>query len=239
MIGIIGAMDVEIEGLNALMQQKECEKISGITFTRGKLMGKDCVTAAAGIGKVNAAVCTQTMILRYAPSAVINSGVAGGIGEGVHIGDIVLAGSVVQHDVDCSPLGDPKGFIPGMDLVHIPASQRLTSLLADAAQNMQETAVHTGVIVTGDQFINDSKTLVQLKETFGGMACEMEGGSIGQVCYLNGVEFAVVRAISDNANDDSHMDYNKFVDIAAEKSIALICRFLENLSASISKTEPV
>lgn len=230
MIGIIGAMSVEIEGLNARMEGKESNVISGITFTSGKLMGKDCVTAVAGVGKVNAAVCTQTMLLRYAPTAVINTGVAGGIGEGVHIGHIVLASSVVQHDVDTSPLGDPKGFVSGIDLVHIPTSERLTSLLADAAQDMDDTTVHTGVTVTGDQFINDSKTLNHLKETFGGIACEMEGGSIGQVCYLNGVDFAVVRAISDNANDDSHMDYSKFVGIAAEKSISLLCRFLERLS---------
>ena len=231
MIGIIGAMNIEIEGLKARMTEKESQTVSGIEFTSGKLMVRDCVVAVAGVGKVNAAVCTQTMLLRYAPEAVINTGVAGGIGEGVHIGHIVLASSVVQHDMDTSPLGDPKGLISGIGLVHIPASKRLAALLQEAAREMEDTVVHSGVIVTGDQFINDRAVLNRLREEFDGMACEMEGGSIGQVCCLNKVEFAVVRAISDNANDDSHMDYGKFVGIAAEKSIALLCRFLERYTS--------
>ena len=211
-IGIIGAMEVEVQQLCSQMEDASVECISGITYTRGRLRGRECVVAMCGIGKVNAAMCAQTMILRYHPALVINTGVAGGIGDGVHIGDIVLATDVVQHDMDTTAVGDEKGFLSGVRL---------------AAKQMPDTNFHEGTVATGDQFISGAQALHRIRREFGAMACEMEGGSIGQVCYLNQVPFAVVRAISDNADETSHMDYPTFVQLAAQKSVRLIENFLE------------
>lgn len=229
MIGIIGAMTVEADGLKDLMTGVRTEQVGSIQFTIGELKGKSCVVAVCGIGKVNAAMCAQTMILKYAPSVIINTGVAGGIGKNIAIGDIVVAQDVVQHDMDTSGVGDPKGFISGIDLIHIPCSKYLTEKILAAANKMPHVAFHVGTIVTGDQFINDKVVLNGLMHDFGGVACEMEGGAIGQVCYSNHVDFAIVRAISDNANEDAHMDYPKFVAIAAKQSIAFITELVPTL----------
>ncbi len=226
-IGIIGAMEVEVQQLCSQMEDASVECISGITYTRGRLRGRECVVAMCGIGKVNAAMCAQTMILRYHPALVINTGVAGGIGDGVHIGDIVLATDVVQHDMDTTAVGDEKGFLSGVNLVHVPCGQEVLKSLRLAAKQMPDTNFHEGTVATGDQFISGAQALHRIRREFGAMACEMEGGSIGQVCYLNQVPFAVVRAISDNADETSHMDYPTFVQLAAQKSVRLIENFLE------------
>ena len=138
MIGLIGAMTVEVELIKGSMTEKREETISGITFVQGKLEGVDCVAAVSGIGKVNAAMCAQTMILRYHPRLIINTGVAGGMGKGIKISDIVVADSVVQHDMDTSDLGDPKGFISGIDRIQIPCDEELNDKVRAAAGLMAE-----------------------------------------------------------------------------------------------------
>ena len=125
MIGLIGAMTVEMELVKERMTERKEETISGITFVQGKLEDVDCVAAVSGIGKVNSAMCAQTMILRYQPRLVINTGVAGGTGKGIKIGDVVVAEHVVQHDMDTSALGGPKGFISGIDMIRIPCDNVL------------------------------------------------------------------------------------------------------------------
>lgn len=227
MIGIIGAMKIEVEELKNRMSDVRIEKISQIDFYCGRLCGKDVVVAVSGVGKVNAAICAQTMILRFQPSCVINTGVAGGIAGNVHIGDIVIGTAVVQHDMDTSPLGDPVGFISGIGKIQLPCAPWLTEALSEAAEHVKGTTFHHGIIATGDQFLNRKEDLNRIVERFEAMACEMEGGSIGQVCYINGVDFAIVRAISDGGDDNSHMDYGEFVQIAAAKSISLLSSFLE------------
>lgn len=231
MIGIIGAMDIEVQGLKDRMKNLVTETVGSIEFSTGILHGVECVVARCGIGKVNAAMCAQTMILRYSPSAIINTGVAGGIGRGISIGHIVVAKNVVQHDMDTTAVGDPKGFLSGPDLVAIPCSERLIKEILRAAEDSDGPACHIGTIATGDQFIHEQGALEKIRETFGASACEMEGGSIGQVCYLNQVPFAVIRAISDNADDESHIDYREFVGPAAQDSIQLLCRLLERLNS--------
>ena len=230
MIGLIGAMAVEVELIKDNMTEKREETISGITFVQGKLESVDCVAAVSGIGKVNAAMCAQTMILRYHPRLIINTGVAGGMGKGIKISDIVVADSVVQHDMDTSDLGDPKGFISGIDRIQIPCDEKLNDKVRVAAEAVEGLACHQGIIATGDQFVGSKDKLNRLMEEFGAVACEMEGGSIGQVCYINKVPFTVVRAISDNANDDAHMDYPKFLKIAVKKSFKLLTELMPLLA---------
>ena len=230
MIGIIGAMDIEVQGLKDRMKNLVTETVGSIEFSTGILHGVECVVARCGIGKVNAAMCAQTMILRYSPSAIINTGVAGGIGRGISIGHIVVAKNVVQHDMDTTAVGDPKGFLSGLDLVAIPCSEKLIEEILRAAEDSDGPACHIGTIATGDQFIHEQGALEKIRETFGASACEMEGGSIGQVCYINKVPFTVVRAISDNANDDAHMDYPKFLKIAVKKSFELLTELMPLLA---------
>lgn len=228
MIGLLGAMKIEVEALCGSMEQTERRRISGVEFIQGTLRGVPCVVAECGVGKVNAAVCTQIMIFAYGCEAVINTGVAGGIGTDVRIGDVVIARDVVQHDMDTTALGDQKGLLPGINLVHIPCAEEWVLRLRKAAEGLGGTC-HVGTVVTGDQFIGAKETLHALQREFGGIACEMEGGAVGQVCRMNGVPFAVVRAISDNADGDAHMDYAQFLPLAAERSAALLFRTLEGL----------
>ena len=226
MIGIIGAMKIEVDELKANIKEPIKEVISGIEYCAGNLYGKEVVVAACGIGKVNAAVCTQTMILKYKIDMIINTGIAGGMSPKINIGDIVIGSALVQHDVDTSPLGDPVGFISGINRVEIPCTDSLIKKLENAAGRIKGIKMHKGIIATGDQFIGEKEKLYKIVDRFGAIACEMEGASIGHVCYINKVDFAVVRAISDNADSESSMDYTEFQHIAAKNSIEMIKNFL-------------
>lgn len=230
MIGIIGAMPIEVEGIKARMQNLQTDKTAGLDFCRGLLSGVECVVAHCNPGKVNAALCAQLMITRYNPRLVINSGVAGGIGDDIRIGDLVISSAVVQHDMDTAALGDKKGYLSGLGVIEIEAAQQAVRVLKKTAPEIYPGVVHTGVIATGDQFICVPEKLHEIHRQFGALACEMEGGAIGQVCYVNGVDFVVLRTISDNADDGAKMDYATFAPIAAQRGIDLLCRVLPELS---------
>lgn len=225
MIGIIAAMDVEMNSLRSFMEDTETETISGIKFVRGTLEGRDVVTAVCGIGKVFAALCAQTMILHYQPAAIINTGVAGTLTDALSIGSIAVSSAVVQHDMDTSPLGDPVGLISGINKVELPADRLLCGQLSACAKVMGVRTA-TGVIASGDQFVASAERKAFIASHFGAIACEMEGAAIGQVCYVNRVPFCVLRAISDSADGSSHMDYPSFVKMAAEQSVSLLRRFM-------------
>ena len=220
-IGIIGAMAVEVESLKSKIKDAVSERVSGIEFVSGELCGRSVVVAQCGIGKVFAAICAEAMIVRYGVDCVINTGVAGTLSEDIGILDIAISSGVVQHDMDTSPLGDPVGLISGINVVEFPASQKLSSLVAQAAESMGKN-YKLGVIASGDQFINSKEKKSFIKDNFGAIACEMEGGAIGHVCYVNGTEFVVVRAISDNASGEADMEYPEMVKRAAAQSEALI-----------------
>ena len=227
MIGIIAAMNVEMESLRSYIENPVTETVSGITFVSGMLEGQEVVTAVCGIGKVFAAMCAQTMILRYKPDCIVNTGVAGTLTDKLTIGSIAVSSAVVQHDMDTSALGDPIGMISGINKVLLPASGDLCDQLS-ACATVLGIRTETGVIASGDQFISSSEKKDAIVKTFGAIACEMEGAAIGQVCYVNRVPFCVLRAISDSADGSSHMDYPTFVGMAAEQSVKLLRTFLKN-----------
>lgn len=226
MIGIIGAMDIEIDGLRAKMTETDTRVISGIKFTSGLLGGTKVVTAVCGIGKVFAALCTQTMILNYSPDCIINTGVGGSLTTALNIGSIAIANSAVEHDMDTTALGDEPGYINGLGIVKIPADSVLTEKLCTAAQNLNIPYL-TGTIASGDQFVSTIEEKVALAEKFGAITCEMEGAAIGHVCYVNEVPFTIVRAISDSLTDGSGMEYEKFKVMAAEMSNKLVMDVLK------------
>ena len=226
MIGIIGAMDIEINGLRAQMTGAETRVISGIEFTRGLLCGTEVVTAVCGIGKVFAALCTQTMILSYKPDCIINTGVGGSLTTELNIGSIAIASSAVEHDMDTTALGDEPGFINGLGLVKIPTDPGLAERLCKAAETSNIPYL-TGTIASGDQFVSTIEAKTTLAEKFSAITCEMEGAAIGHVCHVNKVPFAIVRAISDSLTDGSGMEYETFKVMAAEMSNKMIMEILK------------
>ena len=229
MIGIIGAMELEIQGLRARLDQPETSVISGVRFDTGSIHGVPVVLAVCGVGKVFAALCAQTMILRFPVHAVINTGVAGTLCSALGIGDVALASDVVQHDMDTSPLGDPVGMISGPNLVHLPADGALTDRLAARAASL---GLHcqVGTIATGDQFLAQAERKRWIHETFGAIAGEMEGGSIGQVCYVNHIPFAVLRTISDGADGSAPESFPAFAAAAAADAVEIVDGLLEEMS---------
>lgn len=230
MLGIIGAMDIEIEGIRSLMTDKKEKMISGISFVSGKLGKSEAVTAVCGIGKVFAAICTQSMILEYDPDVIINTGVAGGLSPELKIGDIAVAKNVVQHDMDPSALGDPVGFIPGLDIIYIDTDTEVSAMLYECVKSEGVNALY-GTVATGDQFIASSDKKNSIVGNFGAVAAEMEGAAIGQVCYVNKKPFAVLRAISDSADENSVEDYPAFAQAMAKKYISVVCRFADMFAA--------
>ena len=224
MIGIIGAMDIEIEKINAVMENKEEYTISGALYTKGTLHGKDVVTAVCGIGKVFAAMCAQTMIIKFGADKVINTGVAGGLTDKTDILDTVVATALVQHDMDTTYFGDPKGMISGINVVEFSCDE---SLAEKIAENTEGNVVR-GIVASGDCFVADENKKKDIADTFNAVACEMEGASIAQVCYVNKVPFAVLRTISDGANGEE-MSYEKFRVEAADKAAKVIIKVIQSL----------
>lgn len=228
MIGIIGAMDVEVEGIKLAVENPSERVISGITFVSGTIEGQDTVVARCGIGKVNAAICAEAMILAFSPSLIINVGVAGSLSAELSIGDIVVADKVCQHDFDTTPAGDMRGLIAEVNLINIPTDSDASAKLAKCVEACGIN-YRTGTIASGDIFVADSGTKDFIVSEFSALACEMEGASIGQVCWLNRVPFTVLRALSDSANETSHMDYPEFCRLAARRSIMVIDEFFKTL----------
>jgi len=225
-IGIIGAMDVEVAGLIEFMENIKKETISSTVYYEGTLQGKNVVVAKCGVGKVHAAVCAQTMILKYKPDVIINTGVAGSLNSKLDIADLVISDSVVQHDMDTSGIGDPIGLISGVNLINIPCPKDLVEQIEKSAKTIKDTNVIVGTIASGDQFICNQDKRDYIVKHFDALCAEMEGAAIGHVCYLNNVDFCIVRAISDKADGSAHMDFPTFAKIAAKKSTQLINTFL-------------
>ena len=218
MYGLIGAMSVEVEALMAQLEDRTEKKVGMDVFVSGKLFGKEAVLAVCGPGKVNAALCTQSMILHYQPEWILNLGVAGAGEASVSIGDMVVATAAVQHDMDTSPIGDPVGLVSKINLVEIPCDEGLRAKLVNAASNVEGMTVHEGIIATGDQFINSGDVRSRIHGLFSAKAVEMEGGAVAHACYVHGVPCGVLRSISDQADGHSDMDYPTFVQLAASHS---------------------
>ncbi len=227
MIGIICAMDVELEGILSLIENPVKEKISNIEFVRGIAFEKEIVAAKCGIGKVFAALCAEAMILTYHPDCIINSGVAGGVCRSLDIGDIAVAKDVVQHDLDTTAFGDPKGLISGINIVNIPCDNFLSAAMLKAAATSGFNSM-LGTLATGDQFCaKGSAALDEMRKEFNPLTTDMEGGAIGQVCYVNNVPFTVIRALSDKADEDANADYTENLRKSSENSFKTIAKFLE------------
>lgn len=225
-IGIICAMEKEACYLQDKMEGVVEKKVGGITFWQGSVGKKDVILAQCGIGKVFAAMCTQTMILAFSPDCIINSGVAGSLTADLDILDIAVSTSAVQHDLDTSPLGDPVGLISGLNIVNLPADEHLQEEICRHAEKRGIRAL-SGVIASGDQFIATRAQKEKILSAFSPIACEMEGAAVAQVSVANHVPFCIVRAISDSFTGQNEMDYAQFASRAAERGAALLLHLLE------------
>ena len=225
MIGIIGAMTIETAALCEALSEAKSECVSGITYTTGKLEGKDVVIATCGVGKVYAAICAQTMILRYHPDLLINTGVGGTLIPALGVGDIAVASALVQHDMDTSAIGDPVGLVSGINRIYFEADAEITGKM-EACVEACGLSCARGVVASGDQFVASRERKEWIQSTFGAIACEMEGAAIAQVATVNALPFVVVRAISDSADGDATLDFPTFAARAAQNSVAVLRRFL-------------
>ncbi len=221
-IGIIGAMDEEVSILLEEMKVENKIEKANMVFNTGIFFDKKIVVVKCGIGKVNAAICTQILIDDFQVDKVINVGVAGGVAKNIKPGDITIGNNLVHHDMDTSAFGDKIGQIPRMDVYHFECDRELVQLAKDSAKLNVEANVFVGRIVSGDQFINNAEKVIWMCDQFDAIACEMEGASIAQVCYLNSVPFVVIRSISDNAATGAFSDYEKFTPLAVKNSTGII-----------------
>ena len=220
MIGIIGAMAQEVERLKAMLEAPRTLQRAGMTFFSGRLLQKETVVVQSGIGKVNAALCTQILTDLFAVDCIINTGIAGALQEHIHIGDIVLSTEALQHDVDASAFGYPLGQIPGMKVRAFPCDPKLRQLALEACRRENpEIGCFEGPIVSGDQFIAGKEKKRWLRDTFSGYCAEMEGAAIAQGAYLNQIPCLIIRAISDKADDCAQVDYPAFEKKAIEHCV--------------------
>ena len=229
MIGILCALDREIEELLNELEGTEHRKLCGYDYAVGTLRGQRVVLCKCGVGKVNAAVCAQTMLLTWKVDLVINSGVAGALKEPLEIGDICVATDMVQHDVDTSAIGDPLGFVSTVGKIYFPCADWAVQGILKAAEKLDGVRAIPGRIASGDQFITDHAVKERIVKLFDASACEMEGGAIAQVCHINGVDCAVIRAISDSSSGKHQMEYQEFMPMAAHNSAQVVLEFLGNL----------
>ena len=220
-LGIIGAMRVEVDTLVEQLENPSARTIAWSTYYEGKLEGLDVVVVQCGVGKVNAAMCVQTLCNLYGVTHIVNTGVAGSLCADLDIGDLVVSRDAMYHDFDCNAVGYPHGKVPGMDVVAFPADEKLMTLAFAAAETVNPGHTRTGRVASGDQFVCRKEQKEQIIAVTGALCTEMEGTAIAHAAYRNGIPFAILRAISDKADDSAEMDYPTFEAIAARRCAAV------------------
>ena len=220
-LGIIGAMELEVETLLEKMENKIATTHAGSTFYEGKLSGLDVVVVQCGIGKVNAALCVQILCDCYQVTAVVNTGIAGSLCADLDIGDLVISRDAMYHDFDCVHFGYPMGKVPGMDVVAFPADEAMANLAYAAAEAVNPGHTQRGRVASGDKFVAEQAVKDNIIEITGALCTEMEGAAIAQTAYRNQVPFVIIRAISDKADNSAEMDYPTFERIAAHRCAAV------------------
>lgn len=229
MIGIIGALEEEIIMLKHNMEIKSSIFISGCEYISGVLSNQDIVITRCGMGKVNAASCTSTMIDRYSPDIIINTGVGGSLDDNLNVFDIMIAKDVVQYDYDIVPLGYQPAQVDRFDSPYFVCDEKISAAIKKSTEKLGYTS-HYARFATGDRFINLPEDKHRLSEVFGAKVCDMETGAIAQVCALHGVRFASIRSISDSASgEDGAIQFQKFLKLASLHAVLVIKDILNNM----------
>nr|MBQ8244337.1 5'-methylthioadenosine/adenosylhomocysteine nucleosidase [Oscillospiraceae bacterium] len=216
-LGIIGAMQVEVEILLGAMENKRSMEKAGCTFYEGTLNGLKAVVVQCGVGKVNAAMCTQILCDVYEVTHLVNTGIAGSLCAELDIGDLLVSSDAMYHDMDAVHFGYPHGKVPGMDTIAFPADEAMIRYAFAAAEAVNPGHTRIGRVASGDQFVAVKELKEKIIANTQGLCTEMEGAAIAQTAYRNGVPFVILRAISDKADDSAEMDYPTFERIAAHR----------------------
>ena len=228
-VGFICPMDCELDAVIRLMENRETVPFGCLSFYRGKIAGHPAVAVKCGVGKVFAAIAAETMILGFSPDLIITTGVAGNLSTDLSIGDVVVSTAVVQHDMDTSPIGDPVGLLSGINKIEIESDKGAADTMCRVLDTLGIRYAR-GVIASGDQFIASDAARERIVSVFGAACCEMEGAAVGQVAYLHGVPFLVLRALSDDANGHSPDDFPAYCVRVSETSSKAIAAFMQALS---------
>ncbi|WP_090043954.1 5'-methylthioadenosine/adenosylhomocysteine nucleosidase [Limnohabitans sp. 2KL-27] len=244
-IGIMSAMQEELAAVLAAMPHEHRITVAGRDFWVGHWQGHSVVVVLSRIGKVAAATTATVLLERFAVDTLVFTGVAGGLGAGVRVGDVVVANGFVQHDMDASPLF-PRHEVPMYGRARFEADAELAlqlakasaQVLADAALHLgagtladfqlHAPRMHQGLVISGDRFVSASAESQVLRQALPeALAVEMEGAAVAQVCHDFGVPFAAVRTISDRADDTAHTDFQRFIrEVASRYSLAIVSRWL-------------
>ena len=227
--GIIGAMESEVRELCDELVNKEVLEYAGLSFSSGFLKGKEVVIVKSGIGKVNAALCAQALILKFAVTKIINTGIAGAFAKGLGVFDFVVSTAALYHDFDTTAFGYKAGQVPGMPEIFM-ADQKLADTAVRAFEKTEFAQKHKvikGLVASGDQFISDSNTKKKIQANFEPACVEMEGCAIAHTCYLNKIPFVILRCMSDMADESVEQTYSFNEDICAAACSCLVKQVLE------------
>lgn len=228
-VGIIGAMDEEVELLRSKLNDRKDTSLAGSEFYQGKIDSLEVVLLKSGIGKVNAALGTALLIEKFQPDVIINTGSAGGFHRDLNVGDVVISTEVRHHDVDVTIFGYEYGQVPRMPAYYSP-DQRLVSIAVKSAEKINGIQVAEGLIASGDSFMNDPERVEFIRSKLPDLyAAEMEAAAIAQVAYQFEVPFVIIRSLSDIAGKDSNISFDQFLETAAKNSAELILLMLEEL----------
>ena len=231
-LGIIGAMQVEVEILLASMENKKMQTIAGSDFYEGTLEGLPVVVVQCGVGKVNAAICAQILCSCFSITHLVNTGIAGSLCAELDIGDLVVSKDAMYHDFDCVNFGYPYGKVPGMDTVSFPADESMIGYAFAAAEAVNPGHTKIGRVASGDQFVAVKALKERIIANTQGLCTEMEGAAIAQTAYRNRIPFVILRAISDKADDSAEMDYPTFERIAAHRCAEVTRSLARQLKAA-------
>lgn len=220
-LGIIGAMQVEVEILLSRMENKTERTVAGSEFFEGTLEGLPVVVVQCGVGKVNAALCAQILRSCFGVTHLVNTGIAGSLCAQLDIGDLVVSQDAMYHDVDAVAFGYPVGKVPGMDVTAFPADDALIGYAFAAAEAVNPGHTKIGRVASGDQFVASREVKERIIEITKALCTEMEGAAIAQTAYRNQLPFVILRAISDKADDSTTMDYPSFERLAAHRCAAV------------------
>lgn len=226
-IGILGAMNEEIEPILEQLKEYTGEEYASNTFYKAEFGGHDLVVACSKIGKVASTLSATLLIERYGCKIVLFSGVAGSLNKNLHIGDMLIAKSCVQHDLDITAFGHPAGYVPGMNIA--PKSDEKLNKIAKSVANELNIRLFEGIIASGDQFICNANKKAWIKDVFNADAVEMEGASVAQVCDLMKVPFFMLRAISDEASCGAEFDFDEFLKDSASKSAKFLLKMIKKI----------
>lgn len=230
-IGVIGAMEEEVELLRGSLENAQVNEIANCEFTTGTYKGQDVVLLKSGIGKVNAAMSTTLLLQQFKPDVVINTGSAGGFDQALEVGAIVISDEVRHHDVDVTVFGYEMGQVPQLPAA-FHSDEKLIDLAVKAVEELGEHPYGVGLIATGDSFMNDPERVEKVRAFFPSMkASEMEAAAVAQVCHQFNVPFVVIRALSDIAGKESNISFDEFLPVAAKHSTEIVLNVVERLAA--------